>query len=117
MGGVNGVQVGVHSGDHQLVNGLPLIIGDELPVLMLDTTCHRWSRFIPWGHPHRRVALGVCKGPKDQLRIVGGALGWTRLRERERWPDSRGHLGGRVTQVQSRGSSWAGDWGSYKKCQ
>ena len=101
MGGVNGVQAGVHSGDRRLANGLPLIVGEEFPILMPDSACHRRSRFIPWGHPHGRVALAVREGPKDRLRVVGRALGRTRPRERERWPGSRRHLGGRVAWVQS----------------
>jgi hypothetical protein len=96
MGDVNRFQVGAHSEDRRLANGLPLIVGEEVPVLVPDSARHRRSRFVPGGYPHGRVALAFREGPKDRLGIVGRAVGRTGLRERERWPASRGPLGGRV---------------------
>lgn len=113
MGGAETVQVGAHDRDCRLMDGLPLIVGDEFTILVLDSVMHRGSRFIARGEPNIRVNLAILKGPKDRLRIASRALRWMRSRERERRPG--GYLGGRVARAQRWGMNRAGSWGSCQK--
>jgi hypothetical protein len=107
-------QVCVRNDDSRPTNSLPLLGGDELPILVPDDVAHWGARLVAGGGANLGVRLAVIEPPKDGWWIPKGALGRTKGGEGwRRLADGR-QLGGRLARAQGR-TRRAGERGGYKK--